>query len=669
MSVVHIILPDGKSLEFDHEPSALEVAMKIGPRLAKDTLGVKINGLDEVLDLRLPLKDGTKISIVTTKSPEARDIIRHSAAHVMAQAVQSIWPDVKVTIGPVVDTGFYYDFDSPRNFTPDDFEKIEKKMEAIIASDLEIRRENIDSKKAIEIFQKLGETYKVELIEGIADAEVGIYHNGDQWFDLCRGPHVQRTSQIKSVKVMSLAGSYWRGDETRQRLQRIYATAFQDKKELEVYLNNIEEAKKRDHRKLGKDLGLFMFHPYAPGSPFFTGRGTTIYNELVKYIRELYVEFGYQEVITPQIFDVELFKTSGHYANYRENMYFTSIDKNASEENKKASEEERQSSMKPMNCPSHCLMFAAEKHSYRDLPLRIADFGRLHRFERSGVMHGLARVRTFCQDDGHVFCRPEQVQAEIISFMKLLMKVYEQLGMKEFKAVLATRPEKRMGTDSEWDLAERELAQGLTALEIPYKISAGDGAFYGPKIEIHFVDTIGRSWQLGTAQLDFNLPQAFDLSFTGEDNTSHRPVMLHRAILGSLERFIGIYLEHTAGHLPTWLAPVQAVLINVTDKQEEYCREIEKQLLKAGVRVEFDARNEKLGYKIREAQLRKIPFMLIIGDKEVESRTVSIRLASGQVVSGISRDEFTSRIQKEIQARDIQTSFKSESGINQEVSH
>lgn len=676
MNATQVILPDGKKLEFDKEPTVLEVASRIGAGLAKATLGAKFNGQPDVQDLRALVPSGTKIEIVTTKSPEGLEVVRHSAAHVMAQAVQALWPDVKVTIGPVVENGFYYDFDSPRTFSPDDFEKIEKKMMEIISADLEIKREEMDAEKAKATFARLGEKFKLELIDDIVaktgTKTVGIYHNGDQWFDLCRGPHVQRTGQIKAVKLMSIAGAYWRADETREQLQRVYATAFTDKKDLDQYLSRLEEAKKRDHRKLGKDLGLFMFHPYAPGSPFFTGKGTVIYNELVGLMRDLYREFGYQEVITPQVFDVELFKTSGHFQNYRENMYFAAIDKSAQKEVIEGADE-RQASMKPMNCPSHCLMFAAEKHSYRDLPLRIADFGRLHRFERSGVMHGLTRVRTFCQDDAHIFCRPDQMQAEIVDFMKLTMKTYEILGMTEFKLLVATRPENRMGSDEVWDQAEGALMKGLESLGLKYGISPGDGAFYGPKVEIHFVDAIGRSWQLGTIQIDYNLPQAFNLEYVGDDNQAHRPVMLHRAILGSLERFIGVYLEHTSAKLPTWLAPTQAVLMNVTDKQDAYAKECLSTLKEMGVRAEYDARNEKLGFKIREAQLQKIPYMLVVGDQEVRDRTVTIRLNDGRNVNGVSFDQLAQVLKKEVSERSLKSlvaeQFAPKSETNQEVRH
>jgi threonyl-tRNA synthetase len=658
MPQVRITLPDLKVLEFEHEPTVLEVAQRIGAGLAKGTLGAKINGQKDIIDLRSKLKDGTKLEIVSTKSPDASEVIRHSAAHVMAQAVQEIWPDVKVTIGPVIDNGFFYDFDSPRPFQPDDLEKIEAKMYEIIGRDLPITREDWPADKAIDTFVKMGETYKKEIISDLkekGETNVGIYHQGP-WFDLCRGPHVQSTGQIKAVKVMSLAGAYWRGDEKRPMLQRIYATAFNDKKELQAHLANLEEAKKRDHRKLGKELGLFQFHQEAPGAPFFTGRGSVVYNELVNYIRSLYFQTGYDEVITPQVFNVDLFKTSGHYQNYKDNMYFTSV----------TDKDEAESGMKPMNCPSHCLMFGAEKHSYRELPVRMADFGRLHRYERSGVMHGITRVRTFCQDDAHIFCKPDQMGKELHDFMAMAKEVYEKLGMPNFRVLIATRPEVRMGTDETWDKSEGALIDAMKSLNIPYAISPGEGAFYGPKVEIHFVDALNRSWQLGTIQVDYILPEAFKLEYTGEDNSAHRPVMLHRAILGSLERFIGIYIEHCAGQFPTWLAPRQVAILNVTDRQTDYCVKLTQRLRANGIRAEYDDRNEKLGFKIREAQIAKVPYMLIIGDQEVADQTVSVRLKNGANLNGLAQDEFVTKLTQEIKERALNSLFSAPEGENKE---
>lgn len=658
MSSVRIILPDNSEKTFDHEPTVLEVAQSIGPRLAKDTVGGRVGDDPEILDLRHKLKDGSRLRIITLKDPESLEVIRHSSAHLMAQAVQEIWPDVKVTIGPVIDNGFYYDFDSPRTFSPEDLEKIEKKMVEILGRNEEVIREDWPIQKAIETFEKMGERFKAEIIRDLAtkgEKAVGIYKQGP-WFDLCRGPHVQRIGQIKAVKVLSLAGAYWRGDEKKAQLQRIYATAFNDKKELEEYLYNLEEAKKRDHRKIGKDLGLFYFHQLSPGGPFFAPKGAQIYNELQSFVREKYRKYGYQEVITPQVFDVDLFHRSGHYENYRENMYFSRV-------------EEKDYSLKPMNCPGHCLLYQAEKKSYRDLPWRVADFGRLHRYERSGVMHGLNRVRTFCQDDAHIFCRMDQLQMEISQFMNMLNEIYHTLGMDNYKIFLSTRPEKRMGSDEVWDRAENALKDALTALKLPFTINAGDGAFYGPKLDIMFVDALKRPWQLGTLQVDFNLPRAFELSYVGDDNKDHQPVMLHRAILGSLERFIGVYLEHTAGHLPLWLAPQQVAVLTVTDRQMDYGRQLEAKLKAAGLRAAMDERSEKLGYKIREAQLQKIPYMVILGDKELDNQTVSLRLKNGKTIESLPVQEFIEKLVQEVKERKLESVFQSVVNSNQEANN
>jgi threonyl-tRNA synthetase len=660
MSSVRIFLPDNSVKTFDHEPTILEVAESIGPRLAKDTLGGKVEGNPEVLDLRHRLKDGNKVTILTPKNPESLDVVRHSGAHLMAQAVQELWPEVKVTIGPVIENGFYYDFDSPFAFTPEHLDQIEKRMQEILKRDEQVTREDWPIDKAIQTFEKMGERFKAEIIRDLAakgEKTVGIYKQGPVWFDLCKGPHVQRMGQIKTVKVLSLAGSYWRGDEKNPMLQRVYATAFNDKKELEEYLHNIEEAKKRDHRKLGKDLGLFHFSQLAPGSPFFTPKGSIIYNQLQAFMRDKYLKYNYSEVITPQVYDVDLYHQSGHYENYRENMYFTKVD-------------ERDFSLKPMNCPGHCVLYHAERKSYRELPWRIADFGRLHRYERSGVMHGLMRVRTFCQDDAHIFCRIDQMQSEISNFMTMLNEVYHALGMDNYKIYLSTRPAKRMGSDEVWDKAEGALEQALKGLGLDYTINAGDGAFYGPKLDIMFIDSLKRPWQLGTLQLDFNMPKAFDLTYIGEDNSQHQPVMLHRAILGSLERFIGVYLEHTAGHFPTWMAPVQVALLNITDRQIEYANKLNDLLKAAGVRSFVDERGEKLGYKIREAQLQKVPYMLILGDKEKDGGTVSVRLKNGSIIEGMPFPEFVEKLTHEIKERKLETVFQVPAkNSNQEAKH
>ncbi len=641
---VKVILPDESVKEFPHKPTVLEVAESIGSRLAKETIGARLDGGKDVIDLRTILEDGTRLEIITIKDHlEANEVIRHSAAHVMAQAVKELWPGVKITIGPVINEGFYYDFETENPFTEDCLLRIEKKMSEIIKRNDNLVKETWESKKAVEYFLKIGESFKKEIIEDLATEEVTVYRQGE-WLDLCRGPHVQRTSQIKAFKVLSIAGVYWRGDESRERLQRIYATAFVDKKDMQDYLYRLEEAKKRDHRKLGKELGLFHFHRYSPAAPFFTPKGTTIYRSLQDLMRELHAKYNYQEVITPQIFDVDIYKRSGHYENYSHNMYFTKID-------------ERDFSVKPMNCPGHCVLYGAEKKSYRELPWRIADFGRLHRYERSGVVHGLTRVRTFCQDDAHIFCTLDQMQDEIEGFMKMLTETYEALGMSEYKVYLSTRPEKRMGTDDVWDKAEGSLEKGLKRLKLPYEVTPGEGAFYGPKLDIMFVDALKRPWQLGTLQCDFNMPESFELSYVGEDNHEHRPVMLHRAILGSLERFIGVYLEHTGGRLPTWLSPEQVIILNVTDRVNDYCTELLHSLRSQGVRAVFDQRNEKLNRKIREAQLHKVPYMLIIGDREAEERKISLRLPNGETLQGLNEIEFIEPLLAEIRNRHIKSSF------------
>lgn len=645
MPSIAITLPDNSVRTFDHEPSILEVAENIGPRLAKDTLGGLVNGDSHVQDLRYKLKNGDKLKIITSKDPQALEVIRHSAAHVLAQAVQELWPDVKVTIGPVIDDGFFYDFDSPRTFTPEDLIKVEAKMKDIIKRDLKVVRKDMSSQEAIQTFEKMGERFKVEIIKDLKTDSVGIYHQGDQWFDLCRGPHVQSMGAIKAVKVMHTAGAYWRGNEKNPMLQRIYATAFLTEKDLQDYLMRVEEAKKRDHRKLGKEMGLFVFDQMAVGSPFFTPKGAIVYNELINFMRTLYKKYNYQEVITPQIYDTDLFHTSGHYDNYRENMYFSEM-------------ENRSCSTKPMNCPGHCVLFSHDHHSYRDLPLRMADFGRLHRYEKSGALHGLTRVRSFSQDDGHIFCTVDQIQGEIENFMSLLRETYTTLGMEDYKIYFSTRPEQRAGSDEAWDNAEKALETGLKQLNLDYTLNPGDGAFYGPKLDITFFDALKRPWQLGTLQADFVLPEKFGLKYVGADNSDHTPVIMHRAVLGSLERFFGVYLEHCAGHFPLWLAPQQVRIVNVVDKQASFCEEILQLLKSHNIRADFDSRNEKLGFKIREAQLAKIPYMVVIGDKELETKTISVRYRTGENFNNLSLDSFVNGLRAEIETRKLTTYLK-----------
>ena len=645
MSLVNIRLPDQSVKSFDHEPTVLEVAFSISKNLGHSTVGGQINNSKEVIDLRTNLKNGDRLFIITSQSEQGREVLRHSAAHIMAQAVQELYKNVRVTIGPVVETGFYYDFDPEIPFSNEDLSKIEEKMKEIIKRDLPVTKEVWLKEKAIKTFKDMGESFKAEIVRDLDEKEVSIYRQGE-WFDLCRGPHVQSTGQVRVVKVMSLAGAYWRGDHRNKQLQRIYGTAFYAKKEMKEYLHLLEEAKKRDHRKLGKDLRLFMFHDWAVGMPFFSPKGTVLYNELKNYIRSCYKEYSYQEVITPQIYNVNLFKTSGHYDHYQENMYFSDLG------------EKGITGVKPMNCPGHCLLYASEKHSYRDLPIRMADFGRLHRYEASGALHGLTRVRSMCQDDAHIFCTVNQIQSEIVSFMKMLKEIYQTLGLSEFQVSVATRPENRMGEDSLWDQSESALEKALGDIAVDYEINPGEGAFYGPKIEIHFVDVMKRVWQLGTMQVDFNMPKNFNLTYVGEDNNTHRPVVLHRAILGTLERFIGIYLENRNGKLPLWLCPVQVVILNVSDRHRNYCEEIKKNLEKKDIRIHFDDRNEKLGYKIREAQLEKIPYMMVIGDREMDEQKVSIRVRSGETGEPMTLEECLKSLEQEIKNKSLEQLIK-----------
>jgi threonyl-tRNA synthetase len=543
-----------------------------------------------------------------------------------------------VGIGPTIEDGFYYDFWVEKPFTPEDLAVIEAEMRKIVSEGVEVDRQDLERDAAIARFQEMGEPLKVELVSSIPAGDIiSGYRQGD-FYDLCRGPHVPNTSKLKAFKLQSIAGAYWRGDEHNQMLSRIYGTAFHTQKELDEHLARLEEAKARDHRKLGKELGLYSFHPEAPASPFFHPKGTVVYNELVSYIRELYFKFAYSEVITPQIMDVALWKTSGHYENYAENMYFTTA-------------EEREYAVKPMNCPGHCIMFGSQKHSYRDLPIRYADFGRLHRFERSGVIHGLTRVRTFCQDDAHIFCSPEQIKTEMASFLALLKEVYDTFGFEGMRVALSTRPEKRLGSDDVWDAAEGALAEALDEAGMPYTLNPGEGAFYGPKIEFQILDALKRPWQLGTLQVDYMLPERFNLVFTKADGSEGQPIMLHRAILGSLERFMGILVEHTAGAFPAWLAPVQMVVLPITDRVHGFAESVLHQAKALGLRVEADLRNEKVNAKIRDAQLAKVPYMLVIGDREAEAGNVSVRHRHRGDLGVQALDAFLEQLSVEVKGR------------------
>jgi threonyl-tRNA synthetase len=630
MESIYVTLPDGKSVEVHRGARIDEIVPSIGAN--GNIIAAKVDG--RLVDLSRRLDNDCSLAWVSVDTPEGLDVLRHSTAHLMAQAVQSLFPGTQVTIGPTIEDGFYYDFKREQAFTPEEIEKIESRMEEIARSNLKVTREEMPRSRAIELFRSLGEDYKVAILEEIPDETVSLYRQGD-WVDLCRGPHVPSTGAIKAFKLTGVAGAYWRGDEKNEMLQRIYGTAWPTQQALKEYLRLLEEAKKRDHRKLGRELDLFSFHPAAPASPFFHPKGATVYNELIAYVRRLYTRYGYEEVITPQILDVELWRRSGHYDHYRDNMYFTRVD-------------DREFGVKPMNCPGHTLIYAARKHSYRDLPLRIADFGRLHRYERSGVTAGLTRVRSFAQDDAHIFCAPDQIETEISHLIRMLREVYRTFQFGEMQVKLSTRPQDFIGLPEVWEKAEAALAQALSNEAIDYKINPGDGAFYGPKIDFVVLDALRRSWQLATIQLDFFLPERFDLVYTSAGGTEERPVMIHRALLGSIERFMGILIEHCAGAFPLWLAPVQARILTVTDDHKEYAMRVLEQLRDAGWRTELDSRNEKLGYKIREAQLAKIPYAVVIGAKEVEAQTVAPRRRGGENLAPLSVGDFMQRLKSEV---------------------
>jgi threonyl-tRNA synthetase len=609
---ISLVLPDGSERRFPAGVSALEVARTIGERLARAAVAGEVDG--SIVDLRAPIGRSGRFRVLTARDPEAAAVIRHSAEHVLADAVERLFP------GTIIDAGrqdhsekFQYDFRFPRAFTPEDLERIEQEMARIVAEDREFSRETVTRQQAREIFAARGEEIKLLRLEDIPEGEeITVFRHGG-FVDLCRGPHVQRTSQIGAFKLLETSGAYYKGDERNEMLQRVYGTAFASREEMDAYFAHLEEARRRDHRRLGKDLDLFFFSPLAPASPFFYPKGAVIYNELLAYMRSLYRRYGYQEVITPQLFDAELWKTSGHYFNYKDNMFFGEVD-------------EREFGLKPMNCPSHCVLYSSHAHSYRELPWRIADFGRLHRYERSGVVQGLTRVRSFCQDDAHIFCTPSQIGAEVDVLFDMMFEVYRTFGFKDPGIYLSTKPEKAIGDASLWESAEAQLEDCLKRRNLEYTVNPGDGAFYGPKIDFVVHDAIGREWQLGTIQLDWNLPERFDLTFVGEDGSEQRPVMLHRAVLGSVERFFGVMLEHFAGDLPLWLAPEQARVLPVSDRFLEAARALASSLLAAGLRVEVDEHNEKLGAKIRDGELAKVPVLLIVGAREAESGGASVRV-------------------------------------------
>ena len=633
-------------------------------QLDSDVVAVKVDG--RVVDLHTPIPEGTTFEVIRATDKEGIQVIRHSTAHVMADAVQKLFPGTKVTIGPAIEDGFYYDFDKPGGgFSEEDLAKIEKTMLDIVSNDTPFRREVVARNDALALFEKMNETFKVEIIKSIPeDEEISLYKHGvsgkNEWVDVCEGPHVPSTGFLKAVKLTSVAGAYWRGDERNPMLQRIYGTAFPSKEALEEHLKLIEEAKQRDHRKLGKELDLFFFDQVAPAMPFFLPRGAYVYNRLVDYLRSLYIDFGYEEVITPQAFDPKLFRTSGHLGNYNENMYRLWTEDLLDEEpppqggdGKAAVDREgglakhlQDSSfaLKPMNCPSHCVIFGARKRSYRELPWRVADFGRLHRYERGGVVHGLSRVRSFCQDDAHIFCTQDQVAQEIEQFLKMFYGIYKAFNLTKIDIRLATRPEKRIGADEMWDMSERALQEGLERAGLPFEISKGEGAFYGPKLEFHVQDALKRSWQLGTMQYDPNLPERFELAYTGEDGKDHRPVMLHRAVFGTFERFLSVYLEHCGGNFPTWLAPTQAIVLTVSDKSEAYGRQVLEELRSKGIRAEGDFSADKLGAKIRGARVFRHPYMLVVGPKDAEAGTVSVRSRDAGELGAMPRADFVAKV-------------------------
>jgi threonyl-tRNA synthetase len=630
MDSLRVTLSNGEAVQVRRGSRIHELASAL--HLNGGVIAAKMNG--RAVDLSRTIEEDCSIEWVAPDSADGLDVLRHSTAHLMAQAVQSLFPGTQVTIGPTIEDGFYYDFKREQPFTPEEIAQIETRMQELAKANLQVTREEMSKRDAIELFRRLGEEYKVQIIEDIPDDSVSLYRQGE-WVDLCRGPHVPSTGVLKAFKITGVAGAYWRGDENNEMLQRIYGTSWPSKAALKEHLRLLEEAKKRDHRKLGRELDLFSFVPIAPASPFFHPKGTVVYNELIAYVRSLYARYGYDEVITPQIFDVELWRRSGHYDHYRDNMYFTEI-------------EERQFGVKPMNCPGHTYIYSAKKRSYRDLPLRIADFGRLHRYERSGVTAGLTRVRSFSQDDAHIFCAPDQIEAEIGSLIKMLREVYRTFQFGDMQVKLSTRPKDFIGDAEIWDRAEAALGQALSKEGINYQINPGDGAFYGPKIDFVVLDALRRSWQLATMQLDFFLPERFGLVYTSAAGTDERPVMIHRALLGSIERFMGILIEHCAGAFPLWLAPVQVRILTVTDDYKDYAGKVFKELRHSGWRVELDGRNEKLGYKIREAQLAKIPYALIVGEKEVQAQTIAPRRRGGENLTPMSVADFIRKLRLEV---------------------
>ena len=634
--MLNIRLPDGSSKSFPGPVTVAEIAQAIGPGLARAALAGKVDG--KLVDTSYRVESDAELAIVTPKSAEGLDILRHSTSHLMAQAVQELFPGAQVTIGPVIENGFYYDFSYKRPFTPEDLAAIEKRMHEIANRNLEVKRKIMSRDEAVAFFESIGEKYKAEIIGAIpANDPISLYGQGN-WIDLCRGPHVPSTGKLKVFKLMRVAGAYWRGDSKNEMLQRIYGTAWATQEEQDAYLKMLEEAEKRDHRRLGTQLDLFHMQEEAPGLVFWHPKGWTLWQQVEQYMRRVYRDNGYQEVRCPQILDKSLWEKTGHWENYRENMFITSS-------------ENRDYAVKPMNCPGHIQIYNKGVRSYRDLPLRYGEFGACHRNEPSGALHGLMRVRGFTQDDGHIFCMPEHILPECAAFTALLQKVYADFGFKEIIYKVATRPAKRIGDDSQWERAEKALIDSLEQSGIKFSVSPGEGAFYGPKIEYSLKDGIGRVWQCGTMQVDFFMPQRLGAEYVGDDNTRHTPVMLHRAIVGSMERFTGILIEHFAGAFPVWLAPVQAAVLCITEKQAAYADAVKNKLLNQGFRAISDLRNEKISYKIREHSLQKLPYQLVVGDKELQAESVAVRTRGGEDLGAMRFDEFAARLQAEASAK------------------
>lgn len=630
--MLNIMLKDGNILQIEKGVSVYEVAMKISPALAKKALSTRING--EISELMTEVNCDCFVEILTFEDAEGRFALRHTAAHVLAQAVKRLYPNMKLAIGPAIDNGFYYDFDSEETFTPEILEKIEVEMQKIVKEDLKLEKFVLSREEAIKLMNEKDEPYKVQLIKDLPEGEILSFYRQGEFLDLCAGPHVPSTSYIKAFKLLSVAGAYFRGDEKNKMLQRIYGTAFTKKSELEAYITMLEEAKKRDHRKLGKELKLFTLMEEGPGFPFFLPNGVVLKNNLIEYWRGLHKKAGYVEIETPLILNRKLWETSGHWYHYKENMYTVNID-------------DEDFAIKPMNCPGGMLVYKSEPHSYRDFPIRVGELGKVHRHELSGAIQGLMRARAFTQDDAHIFMLPEQIKEEIKGVIGLINEVYTRFGFK-YNVELSTRPENSMGSDEEWQIAENSLAGALDEMNMQYKINEGDGAFYGPKIDFHLQDSIGRSWQCGTIQLDFQLPQRFDLNYIGSDSEKHRPIVIHRVIFGSIERFIGVLIEHFAGKFPTWIAPIQVKVLPISEKFHDYAKEVSNSLSENNIRVEFDGRVEKIGYKIREARNERVPYILVIGEKEQGEGNISIRSRKNGDEGGASLSEFISRVKGEI---------------------